>query len=263
MLETSFSGVFTTVDQDDLSGLSNSSFSAPVTRVLVVDSDEKVRVDTAEFLAGHGFLVSQADNATTAQEILVRQGADIVILDVLIPGGDGLSIARELSMRTDLGVIIVSKLSSEIDRIVGLEAGADDYLAKPVSLRELLARIRAVRRRTAQSDHAEGEGASHYTFCGWSFDAEARILYDPQGKSLNLSEGEFSLLRTFVQRPQRVLTRDQLLEYARGQNSDAYDRAIDTLISRLRRKLRSRTSDELIRTIRAEGYMFVPRVAHR
>lgn len=263
MLEMSFSGAFAAVEQDDAGSALNPSYSAPLTRVLIVDANAEVRADIAEFLASHGFLVFHADSAVAAQDILARQGADIVILDVLIPGGDGLSMARELSVRADLGVIIVSELSSEVDRIIGLEAGADDYLAKPVSLRELLARVRAVRRRTLHAEHAEGDAVSHYTFYGWSFDAEARILCDPDGQSLSLSEGEFALLRAFVQRPQRVLTRDQLLEYARGDNSDAYDRAVDTLISRLRRKLRSRTNDELIRTIRAEGYMFVPRVTLR
>ena len=157
---------------------------------------------------------------------------------------------------------MVSALGGETDRIIGLEVGADDYLAKPVSPRELLARIRAVLRRQQPSD-APQEAGSIFAFDGWTFDVVRRVLRDPGNVIISLSEGEFSLLRVLVERPQRVLTRDQLLEYARGPDSDAFDRAIDTQISRLRRKLASRSEAELIRTVRSEGYMFLPKVARR
>lgn len=245
------------VEQESTADLSTSD------RVLLIDADEKHRNATARFLAKHGYEVLHADSAAAACAILEVQPVDVVILDVIVPGADGLSIARKLSVRNELCVIIVSELGSELDRIIGLEAGADDYLAKPVSQRELLARIRAVRRRTIQAESTDPASAPAYAFAGWTFDVEARVLCDPQGQALSLSDGQFALLRTFVQHPQRVLTRNQLLEHASGPGSDAYDRAIDTQVSRLRRRLRTRCNDELIRTVRSEGYMFLPRVVAR
>lgn len=230
------------------------------TSILVVDADGELRAQFSGFLEANGFQVCVADSGPAARAILGSQNIDVVILDVIIPGEDGLAIARELSLRQDLSVIMVSSLASELDRIVGLEAGADDYLAKPVSLRELLARIRAVRRRNGRSQRQGGDQTFRYTFAGWRFDVERRVLSDLRGSSVGLSEGEFALLRALVERPQRVLTRDQLLDAARGADSDSYDRAIDTQICRLRRKLGSQSRDDLIRTIRGEGYMFVPRV---
>ncbi|MBO9518159.1 MAG: response regulator transcription factor [Porphyrobacter sp.] len=234
--------------------------SRDATSVLIVDADGELRAQMARFLEAHGFRVCEADSGPAARLVLSGQGVDVVILDVIVPGEDGLSIARELSLRQDLSVIMVSSLASELDRIVGLEAGADDYLAKPVSLRELLARIRAVRRRNGRSERQGSEQIFRYSFAGWRFDVERRVLSDLGGLSVGLSEGEFALLRALVERPQRVLTRDQLLDAARGTDSDSYDRAIDTQICRLRRKLGSQSRDDLIRTIRGEGYMFVPRV---
>jgi two-component system OmpR family response regulator len=187
---------------------------------------------------------------------------DLVVLDVMMPGEDGLSIARTLSAQNDVAIIMISALGSETDRIIGLEVGADDYLPKPVSPRELLARIRAVLRRQQGGDKEPSSGGI-YAFEGWELDIVRRILRDPGNILISLSEGEFSLLRAFVERPQRVLTRDQLLEYARGPDSDSFDRAIDTQISRLRRKLSSRGGSELIRTIRSEGYMFLPKVTRK
>ncbi|MGC1270222.1 MAG: response regulator transcription factor [Croceibacterium sp.] len=239
-----------------------------ITRVLIVDPDAGLRAEMARFLEQFGFLVMEAPGGTVAVEILASQGADIVIMDVLMPGEDGLSLARALSLRPELAIIIVSGLGGEVDRIVGLEAGADDYLAKPVSLRELLARIRAVRRRIRSHEAAaapaeQQQGGATFTFDGWMLDAERRSLADPRGAPVELSDGEYALLLAFLERPQRVLSRDQLLEFARGPNSEAYDRAIDTQVSRLRRKLRTRAGGELVRTVRNEGYMFLPKVALR
>lgn len=245
-----------------------------ITRVLIIDPDAGQRAEMARFLEQFGFLVMEAPGGAVAGEILASHGADIVILDVLMPGEDGLSLARTLSLRPELAIIIVSGLGGEVDRIVGLEAGADDYLAKPVSLRELLARIRAVRRRIRHHDAAPAalaaattaardEAGATYAFDGWVLDAERRSLADPRGAPVDLSDGEYALLLAFLERPQRVLSRDQLLEFARGPNSEAYDRAIDTQVSRLRRKLRTRAGGELVRTVRNEGYMFLPKVAQR
>lgn len=231
-------------------------------RVLIVDDDPSLRALISGFLTGQGYEAFEADGGHKMRDVLERQRIDIVVLDVMMPGEDGLALARSLSARRNIGVIIVSALGSETDRIIGLEVGADDYLPKPVSPRELLARIRALSRRQKAGDGAQ-EQASAFHFDGWKFDIVRRVLRDPEGVIISLSEGEFSLLQVLVERPQRVLTRDQLLEYSRGRDSNAFDRAVDTQVSRLRRKLSLRTAGELIRTVRSEGYMFLPAVQRR
>jgi two-component system OmpR family response regulator len=231
-------------------------------RVLIVDDDEGLRNLIGDFLRAHDFVVFLANGAQEMRAILSRETVQIVILDVMMPGEDGLSLARWLSTTNDVGVIMVSALGSETDRIVGLEVGADDYLPKPVSPRELLARIRAVLRRRQPQPEEERTGGV-FSFEGWTLDVVRRVLRDPAGVIITLSEGEFSLLRIFAEKPQRVLSRDQLLELARGPDSDAFDRAIDTQVSRLRRKLSTRTGEELIRTVRSEGYMFLPNVTRK
>jgi two-component system OmpR family response regulator len=226
--------------------------------ILVVDDDPELRGLVRDFLSAQGYAVFEADGGNSMRHRLDRTPIDVVVLDVMMPGEDGLSIARKLSEAQDVGLIIVSALGSESDRIIGLEVGADDYLAKPVSPRELLARIRAVLRRR---QHSSGEKVNtQYRFEGWTCDLLRRTLHDPDGVLISLSDGEFAVLKVLVEKPQRVLTRDQILECARGQDSEAFDRAIDTQISRLRRKLGVRADTELIRTVRNEGYMFVAKV---
>jgi len=193
------------------------------------------------------------------REVLSREAIDILILDVMMPGEDGLSIARSLSNKQDVGIIMVSALGSEPDRIVGLEVGADDYLAKPVSPRELLARLRALQRRR-QPNTKRLKGTITYIFDGWQLNPMQRTLRDPEGSITGLAPGEFSLLLAFVERSQQVLTRDQLLDYSRGPQSDSFDRAIDSQISRLRRKIGTEIGGEIIRTVRNEGYIFLPEV---
>jgi two-component system, OmpR family, response regulator len=232
------------------------------THILVVDDDSSLRTLLREFLAGHGYEVHEADGGQSMREVLDAQTIAVVVLDVMMPGEDGLAIARSLSGRRDIGIVMVSALGSETDRIIGLEVGADDYLPKPFSPRELLARIRAVLRRHQISEKGEDTDRSFH-FDGWKFDPLRRLLRDRNNVIVSLSEGEFSLLQVFVERPQRVLSRDQLLEYSRGSDSDAFDRAVDTQVSRLRRKLGSRSGEELIRTVRSEGYMFVAPVQRR
>lgn len=230
--------------------------------ILVVDDDPGLRRLVSDFLGQHGFLVREADGGSAMRAILESEPIDLVVLDVMMPGEDGLTLARSLAHRRDLSVVMVSALGSETDRIIGLEVGADDYLAKPFSPRELLARIRAVLRRQQPLELVE-EVETLFQFSGWTMDPMRRLLRDPDGVIVSLSEGEFSLLRVFVERPQRVLTRDQLLEFARGPDSDAFDRAVDTQVSRLRRKLGSRNHQELIHTVRSEGYLFLPKVNRR
>lgn len=232
------------------------------THVVVVDDDAKLRALAADYLQQHGFRVSTAENGWALRQILQREGADIIVLDIMMPGEDGLSIARSLAGLPDVGIIIASALGSETDRIVGLEVGADDYLPKPLSPRELVARIRAVMRRR-QLTRTTTRSGTIYAFEGWRLDLVRSMLIDPDDVVVSLSQGEFALLRVFAEHPQRTLTRDQLLELYRSSDSDAFDRAIDSQVSRLRRKLASRSSAEFIRTIRQEGYMFVPRVAVR
>jgi two-component system OmpR family response regulator len=224
-------------------------------RILVVDDDPGLRSLIAESLTDNGFTAAVAANASEMDQALAREPADLVILDVMMPGEDGLSVCRRLAATGGPPVIMLSAVGSETDRIVGLEVGADHYLPKPCSPRELLAHVRAVLRRSAQRPADEDEKA--YVFLGWRIDLQTHELVDPSGTLINLTDGEFAVLRAFVSRPRRVLSREQLLDAARGPDSDTYDRAIDVQVSRLRRKMKS---DDIIRTIRSEGYMFVPRV---
>src|SRR5579859_3405199 len=230
-------------------------------KILVVDDDPGIRDVVAEFLQRHGYHVETAADGKEMDRSLARNPVDLVVLDVMLPGEDGLAICRKLSRPDGPAIIMLSAMGEETDRIVGLELGADDYVPKPCNPRELLARVRAVLRRRREPRAPEEALGAACEFAGWRLDLVRHELRSPQGVVVNLSSGEFSLLRAFVERPQRVLTRDQLLEFARGPQSDAFDRAIDVQISRLRRKLEdSGGTVELIRTVRSEGYIFTPKV---
>ncbi len=229
-------------------------------RILIVDDDPGIRDVVSDFLVRHGYVVDSAQDARTMEQALAKGPVDLVVLDVMLPGEDGLAICRRLAAQDGPAIIMLSAMGEETDRIVGLELGADDYLPKPCNPRELLARVRAVLRRRAEPRSSDDTMGAACEFAGWRLDLVRRELRSPQSVVVNLSSGEFSLLRAFVERPQRVLTRDQLLDLARGRDSDAYDRAIDVQISRLRRMLDDGGGGELIRTIRSEGYMFTPKV---
>ncbi|PZQ65627.1 MAG: DNA-binding response regulator [Phenylobacterium zucineum] len=230
-------------------------------KILMVDDDPGIRDVVSDFLGRHGYKVETAADAGEMERALERGPVDLIVLDVMLPGEDGLAICRRLTTaEVAPPIIMLSAMGEDTDRIVGLELGADDYLAKPCNPRELLARVRAVLRRAEQRGSTGALGAG-CEFAGWRLDLVRRELRSPAGVVVNLSSGEFSLLRAFVERPQRVLTRDQLLEFARGPDSDAFDRAIDVQISRLRRKLDDGGGGhDLIRTIRNEGYMFTAKV---
>ncbi|WP_232476087.1 response regulator [Flavisphingomonas formosensis] len=235
------------------------------TRILIVDDDPGIRSLISSFLDRHGYRADAAADPLEMRQKLSGTRYDLIVLDVMMPREDGLTALRDLQRSDGPPVIMLSAVGTDIDRIVGLEMGAEDYLAKPCNPRELLARIRTVLRRTAkQAESRSYEGSEESgsngvrRFSGWRIDLLGRTLHDPDQMPIILSDGEFRLLRAFVEHPRRVLTRDQLLDYARGQDSEHYDRAIDVQISRLRRKL---GSDELIRTVRNEGYMFVPAVS--
>ncbi|WCT72709.1 response regulator [Sphingomonas naphthae] len=237
------------------------------TRILIVDDDTGIRTLMSSFLAKHGYQTDTAGDPAEMRRMLAERRYDLIVLDVMMPGEDGLTALRRLQKGDDgPPVIMLSAVGTDVDRIVGLEMGAEDYLAKPCNPRELLARIRTVLRRAERSvaandvDPVEPVAArdeAGWRFAGWRIDVESRSLSDPDGAPFTLSDGEFRLLRAFVEHPRRVLTRDQLLDFARGSDSDHYDRAIDVQISRLRRKLSGAAGGELIRTVRNEGYMFV------
>lgn len=227
--------------------------------VLVVDDDASIRDAIADFLAGHGFVVRTAGDAAACEQELHRAPIDLVVLDVMMPGEDGLSVCRRLAP-TGVPILMLSALDDVTDRIVGLEVGAWDYLTKPFEPRELLARIRALLRRpSAEVTRSEPTGAG-VTFAGWSLNVEERRLRDPAGRLVPLSEGEHALLAAFAARPGRILTRDTLLDLARGLDAASYDRAIDIAISRLRRKLAEADPAPIIETVRGVGYRFIPSV---
>jgi DNA-binding response OmpR family regulator len=223
--------------------------------ILIVEDDPDIRQLVAELMRKEGFVVEQAEDAPAMEAVLARTRPDLMILDLMLPGEDGLSICRRIRARDGLPILMLSAKSEEIDRVVGLEMGADDYLPKPFGPRELLARVRAVLRRGAASPvHPPRR---RFGFEGLVIDLDARQLSDGAGAPLALTSAEFDLLACFVQRPRRVLTRDQLLDWTRGRNADPYDRTIDMLVSRLRRKLdAARPGASLISTVRNGGYLF-------
>jgi two-component system, OmpR family, response regulator len=240
--------------------------TAPSQTILIVDDDPELRRLMGEFLAKHGYEVALAPDAPAMDDILADRRVDLIVLDLMMPGEDGLSVCRRLASSGKTPVVMLSAAGEETDRIVGLEVGADDYISKPCSPRELLARIRAVLRRAearedttiAPQDKGDRE---LYEFGGWRLDMLRRELRSPDSVLVNLSSGEFALLRAFLEHPQRVLTRDQLLDFARGRDAFAYDRAVDVQVSRLRRKLEAATGGgDLIKTVRNEGYVFAAAV---
>jgi two-component system OmpR family response regulator len=224
--------------------------------ILIVDDDEVIRTGLGQSLERRGYRVLMATNVADMDRTLSSNLVDLIILDIMMPGEDGLSACRRLAANAGPPVIILSALGEEEDRIVGLEIGADHYLPKPCSPREVVAHIRTLLRR-----HQAPESPRNILFFrGWRVDLDSNELFDSDGVLVHLTDGEFAVLRVFVERPRRVLSRDELLQGARGVESDAFDRAIDIQISRLRRKLKA-PGDSLIRTVRNEGYMLAAKVS--
>ncbi|MNZ16700.1 Transcriptional regulatory protein OmpR [compost metagenome] len=226
--------------------------------ILVVDDHSEIRDLLKRFLEQHGMRVSCARDGKEMKRLLDEREFDLLVLDLMMPGEDGLTLCRELRVKSRLPIIMLTAMGEETDRIIGLEMGADDYLAKPFNPRELLARIKAVMRRTQVESQPVPEALTRdLRFDRWLLDINRRELVDEEGVGMSLSTAEFDLLKVFLERPQRVLSRDQLLDLARGREAVAFDRAIDTLVSRLRRKLeRDPKNPELIKTIWGGGYLF-------
>ena len=226
--------------------------------ILLVDDEATLREPLAEYLSGQGFSVTEAESASAARGELTSQTPDIVLLDIMMPGEDGLSLCRHLVETRNLPVIFLTAKSEATDRIVGLELGADDYIVKPFEPRELVARIKTVLRRVDRSASAAPQAEDWlYEFEGWQLDPLKRKLTDAEGVSVPISTAEFRLLRAFVDHPKSVLDRDQLLDMVQGRTAHLFDRAVDNQVSRLRRKIESDSRNpHFIQTVRGGGYRF-------
>jgi len=229
-----------------------------VKHILVVDDDIEIRRLLSDFLARNGYRVTVAPNGAAMMQTLGIARIDLVILDIMMPGEDGLWLCRRLRADGTMPIIMLTAVGGEADRIAGLEMGADDYLPKPFSTLELLARVRAVLRRSAMPVPGSPAGARRvFEFAGWRLDVTRRQLYSPAKALVDLRAAEFDLLLALVERPNHVLARDQLLDLARGRGATAFDRSIDVHISRLRHRIEVDPKEpDLIKTVRSEGYVF-------
>ncbi len=238
------------------------SGTSPQGNLLVVDDDAGLRETVADFLTGEGYAVTEAANVSEARTRIAAAAPDLILLDINMPGGDGLSLAGELRRTISTPIIILSGKGSMVDRVVGLEVGADDYLAKPFELRELLARIRAVLRRSRPPAPDSGPTPDRYArFDAFVFRPARRELKTASGAPVELTGAEYNLIAAFVERPNRILTRDTIADVTRKDDWEAFDRSIDTLVSRLRRKLGLHTdAAALIQTVRGEGYVLASEV---
>ncbi len=233
--------------------------------ILIVDDHRGIRDLVSHALSKEGFRVSTAADGRTMRNMLADSRIDLILLDLMLPGEDGLALCRALRAELNIPIIMLTAKGEEVDRVIGLEMGADDYLAKPFGSRELIARIKAVLRRCPEREAAKhsAQRPTRYRFDAWVLDTGARELLREDGVTLPLSTGEYDLLIALVERPQRVLNRDQLLDLARGRSSVALDRSIDTQVSRLRKKLERDPGDpKLIKTVWGGGYLFTPAVSH-
>ena len=246
--------------------------------ILIVDDDREIRALLSTFLQKHGYTATTAADGTDMQQQLTRQSYDLVVLDLMLPGEDGLSLCRRLRANSTIPIIMLTAVDEDMDRIIGLEMGADDYVTKPFNPRELLARIKAVLRRTdlRRTDNAQATRSAprlqaprtiKFAFEEWILDVGRRELRtsgpdkNTKGTLVSLTAGEFDLLLAFAEHPQRVLTRDQLLDYTKGYGATTFDRSIDVQLSRLRRKIEPNPKEPtLIKTVRGGGYLFTATV---
>jgi two-component system OmpR family response regulator len=238
--------------------------------VLVVDDEPRIRTMLRRYLVEEGFKVSDAADGAGMRAVFAREAIDLVLLDLMMPGEDGLSLARYIRQRSEIPIIMLTGKGDLVDRVAGLETGADDYITKPFELREILARIRTVMRRSAPRDApaasepcpaANVNASEVLLFEGWRLDLLRRELRWRTGKSVPLTAGEFELLRAFTRNPNRVLNRDQLIDLVKGREWAAYDRGVDTQVMRLRKKIEPDPSNpRLIKTVRGAGYVFAAAV---
>lgn len=229
-------------------------------RILLVDDEPALREPLAEYLVRQSFTVTQASTAAEARSRLVDHGFDLVLLDIMMPGEDGLSLCRHLVEARQIPVIFITAKGEATDRIVGLEIGADDYVVKPFDPRELVARIRSVLRRAGRQAADNGDDVI-YEFEGWKLDPLKRRLSDPEGAVVAISSAEFRLLMAFLDHPRQVLDRDRLLDMVQGREAHLFDRAVDNQISRLRRKIEADSRNpQLIQTVWGGGYMLAAEV---
>lgn len=232
-----------------------------MSRLLIVDDDVEILALLKKFFMQHGYEVDVAGDGQAMWAAIAQRRPDTLILDLMLPGEGGLGLCQKVRAQVGVPIIMLTAMAELSDRIIGLELGADDYLTKPFDPRELLARLRAVQRRAGEQASLAQPSRPLLTFAGWHLDITSRELRSPQNVLIPLSGGEFDLLVVFLDHPQRILSRDQLIDLTRGAGHDAFDRSVDVQVSRLRRKIEPDTKrPELIRTVRNGGYLFTAKV---
>jgi two-component system, OmpR family, response regulator len=236
-----------------------------IDHILVVDDQKEICEVVQQYLSSEGYRVTAANDGAGMRRVMAQEEIDLVILDLMLPGEDGLTLARALREESTVGIIILTGRGETVDRIIGLEMGADDYLPKPFHLRELLARVKSVLRRassrTPKDKAVAGGPRAKARFAGWHLDLSTRELVSPTGGEVRLTTGEFDLLAAFVNNANQVLSRDRLLDLARNREAGPFDRTIDVQVGRLRRKLEPDPQNPtMIKTVRGTGYIFTPTV---
>jgi two-component system OmpR family response regulator len=243
-------------------GLNNETNGTLLNRILLIEDESDLRAELAEYLQRHGFVVTSYADGRTLRNSGGKLPFDLILLDLMIPGDDGITLTREVRARSNVPIIIITGRNDVVDRVVGLEIGADDYISKPFDFRELQARIKAVIRRHAIA-RVSGIRASNrvWDFLGWQADGRSRTLMRPDGEFVDLTTAEYMLLEAFLIRPGQLLSRDLLLEYVYNRRWSPLDRSIDNLVARLRKKLEDRHKGPImIKTVRSRGYLFTPEV---
>jgi len=230
--------------------------------ILIVDDDCDIRDLLSEYLQKQGYRASVAADGRAMRSVLSRAAPDLIVLDLMLPGEDGLTLCREVRAQSDIPIIMLTARGEEVDRIVGLEMGADDYLSKPFSPRELVARIKSILRRTRSlPSNLKPDEAKNLRFAGWTLDIATRNLISPEGVTVSLSGTDYKLLRIFLDHPNRVLNRDQLIDMTQSRDAGPFDRSIDLQVSRLRRRLNDNPKEPaIIKTVRGEGYVLAAEV---
>ncbi len=231
--------------------------------ILIVDDDHEIRELLTDYLRDASFKISEAANGREMWRVVNKEQVDLIVLDLMLPEEDGLSLCRELRAQHEIPVVMLTAKGTLIDRIIGLEVGADDYLPKPFDPRELLARIKVILRRARVSDKPAADEFAYISFEGWRLDTQARQMFSPEGVIVSLGSSDYMVLRALLEHPNRPLSREFLIEHVYGKDSQAFDRSIDVCISRLRQHIEADTRNPtIIRTVRNAGYMLASQVKH-